>query len=187
MIKFSWVESLKYYVFHYPMIYNRRDLLWHSLLNGIVYRPVHKELWRKVQEQLQLVNGKLNAIKVKSASTHCQQSIHHKRANWVFISFFFNYSWKVKDFSNQKYRISYDADLSTQILIPFKHNSWITLRPKVMTILSSVISDTLWLHGLYPPVSSVQGILQARIVEWVAIPFSSGSSWPRDWTLSSAL
>ena len=32
------------------------------------------------------------------------------------------------------------------------------------------------------PVSSVHGILQARILEWVAIPFSKGSSWPRDRT-----
>ena len=31
-----------------------------------------------------------------------------------------------------------------------------------------------------PPGSSVHGILQARIVEWVAIPFSRGSSQPRD-------
>ena len=30
--------------------------------------------------------------------------------------------------------------------------------------------------------SSVPGILQARILEWVAIPFSRGSSWPRDRT-----
>ena len=30
--------------------------------------------------------------------------------------------------------------------------------------------------------SSVPGILQARILEWVAIPFSRESSWPRDWT-----
>ena len=29
---------------------------------------------------------------------------------------------------------------------------------------------------------SVHGILQARIIEWVAIPFFRGSSWPRDWT-----
>ena len=27
----------------------------------------------------------------------------------------------------------------------------------------------------------VHGISQARILEWVAIPFSKGSSWPRDW------
>ena len=33
-----------------------------------------------------------------------------------------------------------------------------------------------------PPGSSVHGILQARILEWVAIPFSRGSSWPRDGT-----
>ena len=36
-------------------------------------------------------------------------------------------------------------------------------------------------------VSSVHGILQARILECVAIPFSRGSSQPRDWTLSPAL
>ena len=32
------------------------------------------------------------------------------------------------------------------------------------------------------PGSSVHGILQARILELVAIPFSKGSSQPRDWT-----
>ena len=32
------------------------------------------------------------------------------------------------------------------------------------------------------PVSSVYGIFQARILEWVAISFSRGSSWPRDQT-----
>ena len=33
-----------------------------------------------------------------------------------------------------------------------------------------------------PPDSSVPGILQARILEWVAIPFSQYSSQPRDQT-----
>ena len=33
-----------------------------------------------------------------------------------------------------------------------------------------------------PPGSSVHGIFQARILEWVAIPFSRRSSQPRDWT-----
>jgi len=33
-----------------------------------------------------------------------------------------------------------------------------------------------------PPGFSVHGILQARILEWVAIPFSRGSSQPRDQT-----
>ena len=38
------------------------------------------------------------------------------------------------------------------------------------------------LIGSSSPDSSVRGILQARILEWVAIPFSRGSSWPRDRT-----
>ena len=33
-----------------------------------------------------------------------------------------------------------------------------------------------------PPYSSVHGILQARILEWVAIASSRGSFPPRDWT-----
>ena len=33
-----------------------------------------------------------------------------------------------------------------------------------------------------PPGSSVHGILQARILEWVAMASSRGSSWPRDQT-----
>ena len=36
-----------------------------------------------------------------------------------------------------------------------------------------------------PPGSSVHGILQARILEWVAVPSSGEFSWPRDWTLVS--
>ena len=38
-----------------------------------------------------------------------------------------------------------------------------------------------------PSGSSVHGILQARILEWVAIPFSGESSQPRDWAHISCL
>ena len=38
-----------------------------------------------------------------------------------------------------------------------------------------------------PPGSSVHGIYQTRILEWVAIFFSRGSSWPRDWTQVSCI
>ena len=43
---------------------------------------------------------------------------------------------------------------------------------------------TPWTWGS-PPGSSVHGILQARILEWVTIPFSRGSSQPRDRTYVS--
>ena len=38
-----------------------------------------------------------------------------------------------------------------------------------------------------PPGSFIQGILQVRILGWVAISFSRGSSWPRDWTHISCI
>ena len=46
-----------------------------------------------------------------------------------------------------------------------------------MSEIRSVVSD------LCDPVDyTVHGILQARILEWVAFPFSRGSSQPRDQT-----
>ena len=41
----------------------------------------------------------------------------------------------------------------------------------------SVVSDSC-----DPMDYTVHGILQARLLEWVAVPFSRGSSQPRDWT-----
>ena len=38
-----------------------------------------------------------------------------------------------------------------------------------------------------PPGSSVHGILQARMPEWVAMSFSKGSSQPREWTWVSCI
>ena len=38
-----------------------------------------------------------------------------------------------------------------------------------------------------PPGFSAHGILQARILEWVAISFCRGSSQPKDWTRVSCL
>ena len=41
--------------------------------------------------------------------------------------------------------------------------------------------------GCSPSRSSVHGIFQARILEWVAISFSRGSSWPQDRTQVSCI
>ena len=49
------------------------------------------------------------------------------------------------------------------------------------SVTCSVVSNS------FPPVSSVLGILQARLLEWVAIPFSRGSPQPRGWTHVSSL
>ena len=51
------------------------------------------------------------------------------------------------------------------------------------SISRSVMSDSCGPMDCRPPGPSVHGILQARILEWVAMPSSRGSSWPRDQTL----
>ena len=49
--------------------------------------------------------------------------------------------------------------------------------------LVAQLYPTLWdSMDCSPPGSSVHGILQARILEWVAIPSCRGYSQPRDWT-----
>ena len=53
----------------------------------------------------------------------------------------------------------------------------------IMKLSHSVVSNFLRPHGLY----IVHGILQARILEWVAFPFSRGSSQPRDQTQVSCI
>ena len=55
-------------------------------------------------------------------------------------------------------------------------------------VLVAQSCPTLWdPMGYSPPGSSVHGIFQARIPEWLAISFSRGSSSPRDWTWVSCI
>ena len=49
----------------------------------------------------------------------------------------------------------------------------------LVCVSHSVLSDSLQPQWLYPPGSSAHGILQVRILEWVASSFSRRSSWPR--------
>ena len=64
-------------------------------------------------------------------------------------------------------------------------NSWTNIIPfiwgcghseSMFCVLScSVMSDSLRSHGLQPPGSSVHGIFQVRILEWVTTSYSRGS------------
>ena len=63
--------------------------------------------------------------------------------------------------------------------------SWLSLKVKVLVAQSC---PTLWdTMGCSPPGSSVHGILQARILGWVAMSSSRGSSWPRNQTQVSRI
>ena len=62
--------------------------------------------------------------------------------------------------------------------VPVMAEEWQLLKVKISC---SVMSDCNPMD-CSPPGSSVHGILQARIVEWIAISFSRGSSQPKDRT-----
>ena len=67
-------------------------------------------------------------------------------------------------------------------------NEWISKLGHIHKVGVVVIQSYPTLCGpmdCSPPGSSVHGILQARILEWVAMPSSRGSSRPRAWTCIS--
>ena len=59
------------------------------------------------------------------------------------------------------------------------------LTPHVLCLVTQLCPTLCNLMDYIPPGSSVHGILQARILEWVSMPSSRGSSPPRDWTQDS--
>ena len=72
---------------------------------------------------------------------------------------------------------------------------WCYLK-KIKSASCSVTSDSFLPRGLMNPETEptlallripFHGILQARILEWVAIPSSRASSWPSDWTQVSLI
>ena len=67
---------------------------------------------------------------------------------------------------------------------PIVHFQVFTVPRVLVTQLCPPLSDIM---DCSPPGSPVHGILQARILECVAIPFSKGSSQARDWTWVSCI
>ena len=66
-----------------------------------------------------------------------------------------------------------------------KPSSWLCVCVCVCVWISESCPTLCDPMNCSPPGFSVHGILQARILEWIAIPFSIGSSQPRDQTLVS--
>ena len=69
---------------------------------------------------------------------------------------------------------------------PLRHDETGDKGGMLLCVSCSVMSDSYVTQWTLPG-SSVHGILQARILEWVAIPFSRDSSWPRDRTRVSCI
>ena len=66
--------------------------------------------------------------------------------------------------------------------------TWEAQRENKVKVLVVQLCPTLWdPMDCSPPGSSVHEILQARVLEWVAISYSRGSSQPRDQTQVSCI
>ena len=52
-------------------------------------------------------------------------------------------------------------------------------------VLGTQSSNSVWPHGLRPTRLLCPWDSQARILQWIAMPFSRRSFWPRGWTLIS--
>ena len=83
------------------------------------------------------------------------------------------------------FSLSFTESVSSSKIKVGSHLFFSILTPYAYMCASSVTSvmfDSLW-----PARLLCHGILRARILEWVVIPFSMGSSWPRDWTHVSCI
>ena len=100
-----------------------------------------------------------------------------------------NLSFQVLKFSNVTWYSKNLKFYTTQNCFYCVYLSIKCFKPILSKYLLLVQScPTLWDPMNYSlPSSSVHGILQARILEWVAISFSRGSSWPRNQTWVSCI
>ena len=91
--------------------------------------------------------------------------------------------WTIRE-DPQLFLLKWISFLYSDIL-SFWRMYWISLFYESVKVEVLVPQSCLTLCDLMdysPPDSSVRGILQARILEWIAIPFSRESFWPRGWT-----
>ena len=111
-------------------------------------------------------------------------------SNWDNWYRFFK-NWSVIDL--QYVSFSYTAQRFIYMYICFKFSSLIEVIEVLATQLCLTLCDPM---DCSLPGSSGRSpwegeesmrILQARILKWAAIPFSRGSSWPRDWTWVSCI
>ena len=132
-----------------------------------LYRP-HGILQARILECVAVLQGAFPNQGLNPGLPHCRWTLyqlsHHRSPRtleWVVYPFSGRSSWP----RNQTGFPALQSD-SLPAELPGKP-------PKSSS--HSVMSDSL-----RPPI--VHGILQARILVWVAVPFSRRSSQPRDWT-----
>ena len=83
--------------------------------------------------------------------------------------------------------IGEDTDYSSTASMNISSHSHCRQQSVCVCVSRYVMPNSYGPMDCSPPGSSFHGILQARLLEWVAIPFSRGSSRPKDRTWVSCI
>ena len=120
-------------------------------------------------------HGRLSYLKISMVKTLILLAWRSRSGHWLRLS-----PGETFSFLPRPRRSSSDwINLSKSEVL---HGNSSCATPSTSCCLVAESRPTLLQHyGCSLPGSSPHGILQARILEWVAIPFSRGSSWSRDW------
>ena len=97
------------------------------------------------------------------------------------------FQWFSNDFRQISFVFVWSGVIIHKLLLHLCLSHWSTAIILVLKWSRLVVSDSLQPHDCNLPGSSVHGIFQARVLEWVAIFFSRGSSQPRDRTWVSCI
>ena len=100
-------------------------------------------------------------------------SLQEKLDYWTFTSNFVLFSFLQPETKNQNFLT---WNLNWSMAFTFYLRLYLTGQLKVKMLVPRSCSTLCISVGCSPPGFSVYGILQARILEWVAISFSKGSS-----------
>ena len=107
---------------------------------------------------------------------------------WMTVAYVFDaLYYSLIDFGDLQIGIWPWVSLYQKRLRPFsfRKKNPIEIISESESVRCSVMSSSLRPMDCSLPGFSVHGILQARLLEWLAIPFSRGSSQPWDWTQTS--
>ena len=132
---------------------------------------------------------KLMPIKAKKRSERSRDFWQCYFSTWVYLSLKLGYTdcliiWIVKIPSLVKVLTVWISYFSFLLHPSLEYMFFILLQVVLITQLCPTSCNPV---DCSPPGSSVHGILQVRILQWAAIPFSRGSFQLRDWTQVSCI
>ena len=117
---------------------------------------------------------------------HAEWNVRHRNTNIMWYSLYFESKnrGQMNLFTKQKY--SHGCRKQTYAYQGIRNRERINCETGIdintMCSVTQLCPTLCDLMDCSLPGSSIHGILQARILEWVAISSFRGPSWPRDWT-----